>query len=77
MMEKLIGILEEINPDVDYRSAKGLVRDRILTSLELIMLISEICDAYDIEISPELITPENFDSAEKIMQLIRNIMDEG
>ena len=74
-MEKLVRILSSINPDVDYASASGLVKDRILTSLELIMLITEICDQFDIEISPELITPENFDSADTILQLIRTIQN--
>ena len=75
-MEKLIEILEEIHPDVDYLSVKGLVKDRILTSFELVMLLTEISDAYEIEISPELITPENFDSAQTIFQLITDIMNE-
>ena len=74
-MNQLISILESVNPEYDYSTATGLVKERKLSSLELIMLITEISDAFDIEISPEMITPDHFDSAETIYTLIKSIQD--
>ncbi len=74
-MNEIISILQDINPDVDYTTARGLVKDRLISSLELIMLITELSDAFEIEISPEHITPENFDSAETIYDLVMRVQD--
>ncbi len=74
-MNEIISILESIDPDQDYATVTGLVKDRIISSLELIMLITELSDTFEIEISPEQITPENFDSAKSIYDLVMRIQD--
>lgn len=70
-MEELLEILSEVKPGVDFKSEKALIDDGILDSLDIISIISEIADEYDVRISPEDILPENFNSAEAIMELIK------
>ena len=70
-MEKLLEILEDIKPGVDYTSEKNLVTGEILRSFDILSLISEIEDAYGVEIPVEDVVPENFESAESILDLIR------
>ena len=41
-MEELIEILMDIDPDVDYETCDTLVEDGILTSFEMVMLVTEI-----------------------------------
>ncbi len=75
-MDTLLEILSEIKPGVDFESETALVDDGILDSLDIISIISEISDEYDVTVSPEEIIPENFNSAEAIYSLIQELADE-
>mgnify|MGYP002514605585 CR=1 FL=1 len=75
-MDTLLEILSEIKPGVDFESETALVDDGILDSLDIISIISEISDEYDVTVSPEEIVPENFNSAEAIYSLIQELADE-
>lgn len=75
-MEELLEILAEIKPGVDFKSEIALVDDGILDSLDIISIISEVSDEYDVKISPEKITPENFNSAAAIMNLIDELSED-
>ena len=67
-MEELIEILMDIDPDVDYETCDTLVEDGILTSFEMVMLVTEINQRMGVSIPPEDIIPENFASAQKIYE---------
>lgn len=69
-MDKLIKILNEINDEVDYTTEKELITGGILTSLDLLAIISAIEDEYKVEISAMDIIPDNFESIEDIWKLI-------
>ena len=75
-MEELIGILMDMDPDVDYETCDTLVEDGILTSFELVMLVTEINQRMGVSIPPEDIIPANFASAQKIYELIENTRGE-
>ena len=75
-MDTLLESLSEIKPGVDFESETALVDDEILDSLDIISIISEISDEYDVTVSPEEIVPENFNSAEAIYSLIQELADE-
>ena len=65
-MEEVIQILEGLKPGVDFNKEQNLFEDHILGSLEIILLVSELNDAFDIEVTLPYIKPENFRSAEAI-----------
>lgn len=69
-MEELLKILQEIEPDVDFSIEKDLVDQHILDSLSIVMLVSDLEEAFDVEITPVDIVPENFESAETIYAMI-------
>ena len=75
-MERLIEILEDIKPDVDYSSCETLIDSHILESLDIISLIAELEDEYDITIPAIEIIPDNFNSAERIMKMIERLQEE-
>ena len=75
-MEKLIEMLEELQPDVDYATCEDLVDGRHLDSLAILALVSEIEDEFDVEIPTVEIIPSNFNSAKKIMALIERLKEE-
>lgn len=69
-MDELIQILKEIHPDVDYESCGSLIDGKILDSFDIITLISEINETFDVAIPAEEIIPENFNSAKSLWELI-------
>lgn len=75
-MERLLEILEDIKPGVDFESEESLVDSGILDSLAIIRLVNEISDEYDVEIQVTDLVPENFNSAGAIMELINKLEDE-
>lgn len=75
-MEQLFEILNEINPDIDYENETNLIDGRILDSLSIITLITEICDTFDIEIGPKWMRNENFNSVKAMWNMIKTIQEE-
>ena len=72
-MEKLMNILTELKPDVDFDTEKGLIDNAILDSFDIVQLIGQLQDTFDIEISPAEILPENFNSAEALWSMIQKL----
>lgn len=74
-MDKLINILEELKPGIDYKNTNNLIDGRYLDSLTILSLISEIEDEFDVIIPAVEIIPENFNSVNKIYNLIEKLQD--
>ena len=72
-MEELLEILKEINSDIDYKNETSLIDDGLLDSLDVVALVSELNDHYNIEIGLDELVPENFNSAEAILSLIERM----
>jgi len=75
-MEKLLAILHDVCPDVDFVQQTGLIDNEIITSLDIVVLVGEINDAFDVSITAEDLVPENFNSAEAIFALIKRLQEE-
>ena len=69
-------ILKNLHPDVDFETCTTLVDDRIIDSFDIVTIISEINDEYDVVIPAENIVPENFNSAKALYELIQRLEDE-
>ena len=75
-MEELKELLEGIRPDIDFDKEKKLIDDGILDSIDIIGMITEINDAFDVETNVQYLLPENFNSIEAIYALIQKLSDE-
>ena len=75
-MEDLMKILTELHPDVDFATHESLADSKILDSFDIVTIIAEVDNEYDVAIPAEEITPENFNSANSLYALIRRLMDE-
>lgn len=75
-MEELLEILRGLHPEVDFEVCESLVDDKILDSFDIISIISEINEEFDVTISAEYIVPENFNSAKALYALIQKLEDE-
>lgn len=75
-MEELLGILQDLHPDVDFESEEHLIDGMIFDSFDIVTLISEIQEVFDVTIDAKYIIPENFNSAKALYTLIRKIEEE-
>ena len=75
-MSELIEILENLHPEVDFDTCTTLIDDKILDSFDIITIISEINEEFDVVIPAEEIIPENFNSAQALYELITRLADE-
>lgn len=75
-MDRLLEILENIHPEVDFETCRALVDDKILDSLDIIAIISEVSAEFDVAIPAEEIVPENFNSAQALYALIERLEDD-
>lgn len=70
MKEKLIEVLKESCPDVDFLSSDRLVSDGILDSITTIEIISTISMEFGITIPYEEYTEDNFNSIDAMVALM-------
>ena len=75
-MTELLEILENLHPEVDFESCTTLIDDKILDSFDIITIISEINEEFDVVIPAEEIIPENFNSAKALHELVTRLADE-
>lgn len=72
-MEKLMQILQDIRPDVDFENETALIDDGILDSFDVVSIISELDDVFGVQIRITELDPENFNSVESIWNLVQNL----
>jgi acyl carrier protein len=75
-MTELLEILENLHPEVDFDTCTTLIDDKILDSFDIITIISEINEEFDVVIPAEEIVPENFNSAQALYDLVKKLEDE-
>lgn len=75
-MNEVMEILMDLRPDVDFEKEKDLVDDEILDSFDIISLVQELDEEFDITIKPADLIPDNFNSAEAIWALVEKLMEE-
>lgn len=76
MMEKLLQVLSEVRPDVDFAKETKLIDDGILDSFDIIQVVTELNENFDVEISVEDLVPDNFNTAHAMLELIEKLQEE-
>ncbi len=74
-MDELLEILADLHPEVDYETEEHLIDDAILDSFDIISIISEIADVFDVVVPAKEIIPENFNSAQALWDMIERLED--
>ena len=75
-MDQVMQILSAVRPDVDFTRETALIDDGILDSFDIVALVGDLNDAFDIEITVEELEPENFNSAQAIFELVTRLMEQ-
>lgn len=75
MEEKVLEILEEYCEEVlDYKG-ENMMEEGIIDSFTVINIVSELEDAFDIEIDAKYVIAENFRNKEAIMDLVKRLLE--
>jgi acyl carrier protein len=74
-MKELLEILNNIQPDIDFTTAEGIVSNHLIDSIDISSMIAEIEDTFDIEIDMEYMTNENFDTVEAMWNMIQELQE--
>ncbi len=73
MKNEIKNFLIKAMPDIDFTKSNTLVDDGIIDSLSIVNIIGELAVEYDIHISFDEISPENFNSIEAIASMVERI----
>ena len=75
-MEKLLEVLKAVRDDVDFEKEEKLVDDGILDSFDIVAIVGELSEIFEITFTAEDIEPENFNSVAAMMALVERLADE-
>lgn len=75
-MDELLEILNDIQPGVDFENEKHLIDDHLLDSLSIISLVAELEDTFDVTIPAVEIIPDNFNSAEAMLEMLQRLRED-
>ena len=73
IMNDLIELLQDVRDDIDFETCTDLIDGKVLSSFDIIQIISVLDDEYDISIPATEIIPENFNSAQAIYDMIQRL----
>ena len=68
---RLLALLQDVRDDVDFAGETALIQNGLIDSLDITVLIAAIDDAFGTHIRVADIEPENFDSVDAMLRLIR------
>ena len=56
----------------DFETETALIDDGLIDSLDIVAVVTELMEAFDVELGVDDLTPENFNSVEAIEELIES-----
>ena len=74
--EEIIEILQSLHEDIDFENTENLVDDKVLDSFDLVTLVTELGEAFDVEITARDFVAENFNSVDRLAKMIERLMEE-
>ena len=76
MEEKVLEILEEYCEEaIDY-TGDNMMEEGIIDSFTVINIVSELEDAFDIEVDAKYVVADNFRNKEAIIDLVKRLLEE-
>ena len=75
-LDHMIELLEDVKGNVDYENCTTLVDDRVLDSFDILSIISSINDELDVSVPAKDIVPDNFNSAQEMLEMVKRLVDE-
>ena len=71
--ERVLEVLENIRPDVDFPAEEHLIDDGLLDSFDIITTVSDLNMEFNISINVAHLMPENFNTVEAMVELVEKL----
>lgn len=65
-----------MHPDIDFDGYDAMIDGKVLDSFDVISLVADLNDEFDITITADQLVPENFNTVDAICAMIQKLMDE-
>ncbi|MBR3376618.1 MAG: acyl carrier protein [Mogibacterium sp.] len=75
-MEELLRIMSEVRPDIDFETETKLIDNEMLDSLDIVAIVTDVNDEFEVDINVNDLLPENFNSAKALYELIQKLQYE-
>ena len=75
-MKKLLEILEDIAPDVEFEGCETLIDDGLLDSFSILTIVGELEEEFGVAVTPAEIIPENFNSAKALWAMVQRLLED-
>ena len=72
MKKKVLEALSKVNSEIAYHTDSNLVQEGIIDSFDIMNIVKEIESSFGIELDPDDIIIENFNTVDAIVNLILN-----
>ena len=72
--ERVLAILKEVKPTKNLESITDIIEGGYIDSFELMSLVMMLNEAFGIEITIDELIPENFNSADAIVNMIKRMV---
>ncbi len=71
--EQVLAILKEVKPTKDLEGINNLIEGGYIDSFELMSLVANLTDIFNIEITIDELIPENFNSVDAIVAMVEKL----
>jgi len=75
MKNKILEIVTSIRPDIDFENETALMDDGHLDSFDIVSIISDLNDEFNIHIRITELKPENFNSVDALVALVQKLQN--
>ena len=70
-MEEIYEILKQLRPEFDFKNSNNFIEDGLLDSFDVVSLVAELEDKFDCLIDALDILPENFNTVDDIIKVVK------
>ena len=74
--EIILGILQELHEDIDFEAEEKMVDDKVLDSFDLVTLVTELGEEFEVDITAKDFVAENFNSVDSLSTMIARLIEE-
>ena len=71
--EQVLSILKDVKPTKDLGNITDIIEGGFIDSFELMSLVAQLSESFNIEISIDELVPENFNSVDAIVRMVERL----
>lgn len=72
---RILKILEDLRPDIDPREEKFMIDEGVLDSFDIVSLVQDLNDEFEIDIDVDELVPDNFNTLEAMVELVEGKLE--